>query len=97
MLTAVENVQVPMFEGPLRPRGPREEGAELLKIVGMGHRANHLPQQLSVGERQRVAIARALANDPLVAAGRRTDRQSRLGVGQGHFRSCSPSCTASGA
>jgi putative ABC transport system ATP-binding protein len=63
-LTAVENVQIPMFEGQ-RPPGERARRAtELLEAVGMGHRAKHLPMQLSVGERQRVAIARALANDP---------------------------------
>jgi ABC-type lipoprotein export system ATPase subunit len=41
-----------------------ERAIELLESVSMRHRANHLPSQLSVGERQRVAIARALANDP---------------------------------
>lgn len=64
VLSAVENVQVPMFESDL-PRAQRPKRAlELLDRVGLGHRANHLPRQLSVGERQRVAIARALANDP---------------------------------
>ena len=62
-----ENVQVPMFEGTLPPRrSGRRRRPELLELVGMGHRINHLPLQLSVGERQRVAIARSLANDPLV-------------------------------
>lgn len=64
-LTARENVQVPMFEGP--PRSPRErvkKADELLALVGMAHRAGHRPGKLSVGERQRVAIARSLANDP---------------------------------
>jgi putative ABC transport system ATP-binding protein len=63
-LTAVENVQIPMFETTL-PVGQRVTKAKaLLESVGMGHRINHLPTQLSVGERQRVAIARSLANDP---------------------------------
>jgi putative ABC transport system ATP-binding protein len=63
-LTAVENVQIPMFETKL-PAGERAKKAKaLLESVGMGHRINHLPMQLSVGERQRVAIARSLANDP---------------------------------
>lgn len=63
-LSAVENVQVPMFEGPW-PRSDRAARAEsLLAEVGLAHRANHRPVQLSVGERQRVAIARALANEP---------------------------------
>src|SRR3954468_13197032 len=63
-LTAVENVQVPMFEAPW-PRSERVGRAErLLNAVGLGHRLRHLPNRLSVGERQRVAIARALANEP---------------------------------
>jgi putative ABC transport system ATP-binding protein len=64
-LTASENVQVPMFEGPLPARARRARAAELLGLVGLGHRQNHLPTQLSGGERQRVAVARALANDPV--------------------------------
>ena len=63
-LTALENAQVPMFEGPW-PRRDRARRAEaLLREVGLGHRLGHVPSQLSVGERQRVAIARALANGP---------------------------------
>ncbi|TWT37278.1 Lipoprotein-releasing system ATP-binding protein LolD [Posidoniimonas corsicana] len=65
-LTALENIQVPMFEGP-RSAADRQAAAwELLKLVHMEHRARHSPLQLSVGERQRVAIARSLANDPQV-------------------------------
>jgi putative ABC transport system ATP-binding protein len=66
ILTAVENVQVPMFESALPARQRQRKAVELLKLVGVEHRANHLPEQLSVGERQRVAVARALANDPIV-------------------------------
>jgi putative ABC transport system ATP-binding protein len=65
ILTSLENVQVPMFEGKLSPSARARKAKELLDLVGMGHRANHLPQKLSVGERQRVAIARSLANDPI--------------------------------
>jgi putative ABC transport system ATP-binding protein len=65
ILTAVENVQVPMFEGPLGASARVRKAKELLELVGMGHRVNHMPQKLSVGERQRVAIARSLANDPI--------------------------------
>lgn len=66
VLTALENVQVPMFEGPLGAAARVKKARELLDLVGMGHRLNHLPQKLSVGERQRVAIARSLANEPIV-------------------------------
>jgi putative ABC transport system ATP-binding protein len=63
-LTALENVQVPMFEGPW-PRSERaRRAADLLGEVGLAHRSTHRSTKLSVGERQRVAIARALANDP---------------------------------
>lgn len=63
-LTALENVQIPMFEGPLRAAQRAQKALELLQTVGLSHRLQHLPSRLSVGERQRVAIARALANDP---------------------------------
>jgi putative ABC transport system ATP-binding protein len=63
-LTALENVQIPMFETPLSARQRAAKAAELLELIGMSHRESHLPAKLSVGERQRVAIARALANDP---------------------------------
>jgi putative ABC transport system ATP-binding protein len=66
VLTAVENVQVPMFEGTLSIVARVKKATELLEVVGLAHRVNHQPQQLSVGERQRVAVARALANDPLL-------------------------------
>lgn len=63
-LSALENVMVPlMYAG--QPRKERQQRAEKLLIdVGMGHRLNHLPTELSGGEQQRVAIARALANNP---------------------------------
>jgi putative ABC transport system ATP-binding protein len=65
-LTAVENVQIPMFEGRWTARQRAKRAVELLESVGLGHRRNHVPTKLSVGERQRVAIARSLANDPLL-------------------------------
>jgi len=63
-LTAVQNVQIPMFEVERAPGRRRAKAEALLRLVGLPHRMRHLPAQLSVGERQRVAIARALANDP---------------------------------
>ncbi|TDU81700.1 putative ABC transport system ATP-binding protein [Prosthecobacter fusiformis] len=64
--TAVENVQIPMFEGKLGMKQRRERAVDLLKQVGLGHRLDHYPGKLSGGERQRVAIARSLANSPTV-------------------------------
>ncbi len=60
--TALENVQIPMFESA-RPITERKTRAtELLRLVGLEHRLHHFPAKLSGGERQRVAIARSLAN-----------------------------------
>ncbi|HET6323823.1 MAG TPA: ABC transporter ATP-binding protein [Planctomycetaceae bacterium] len=82
-LTALENVQIPMFEGPLDRRGRIRKAEELLCLVGLSHRLKHVPQKLSVGERQRVAIARALANDPsvLLADEPTGNLDSRAGAG----------------
>jgi putative ABC transport system ATP-binding protein len=66
VLTAVENVQVPMFETSLPAASRTRRAIELLEEVGLGHRIHHSPEKLSVGERQRVAIARALANEPVI-------------------------------
>jgi putative ABC transport system ATP-binding protein len=63
-LTARENVQIPMFGGPLSARDRVRRADEMLELVGLLRRAGHRPSQLSVGERQRVALARAMANDP---------------------------------
>jgi ABC-type lipoprotein export system ATPase subunit len=62
--TAVENVQIPMFEIDRSASERRERAVELLKLVGLEHRLDHFPSKLSGGERQRVAIARSLANGP---------------------------------
>lgn len=64
--TALENVQIPMFEDQLPASGRKERATRLLKSVGLGHRLSHFPSKLSGGERQRVAIARSLANSPSV-------------------------------
>lgn len=62
-LTARENVEVPM-QGRLGASERRERAKELLNMVGLAERMDHLPSQLSGGQRQRVAVARALANKP---------------------------------
>ena len=64
-LTAKENVEVPMM-GHLGMVERRKRSAELLELVGLPDRMNHLPNQLSGGQRQRVAVARSLANKPLL-------------------------------
>ena len=64
MLTARENIELPMGECGLGKRARAERSAELLDYVGLTDRADHRPPQLSGGEMQRVAIARALANRP---------------------------------
>jgi putative ABC transport system ATP-binding protein len=63
-LSTLENVQIPMFEAPWSRAERRDRARNLLREVGMTHREEQFPNQLSVGERQRVAIARALANEP---------------------------------
>jgi len=64
--TAVENVQIPMFETARSLPERRARADELLQAVGLEKRADHFPAKLSGGERQRVAIARSLANGPSV-------------------------------
>jgi putative ABC transport system ATP-binding protein len=64
VLTARENVELPMAEAGLAGSARRARARELLQYVGLGHRQSHRATQLSGGEMQRVAIARALANRP---------------------------------
>ena len=64
VLTARENVELPMAEAGARSKDRRDRALELLAYVGLEHRADHRATQLSGGEMQRVAIARALANRP---------------------------------
>lgn len=60
--TALENVQIPMFESSCPITERKAHATELLRLVGLEKRLNHFPSKLSGGERQRVAIARSLAN-----------------------------------
>jgi putative ABC transport system ATP-binding protein len=64
VLTARENVELPMSEAGVPAAERRQRSTELLRYVDLGDRARHRPSQLSGGEQQRVAIARALANRP---------------------------------
>jgi putative ABC transport system ATP-binding protein len=64
ILTAAENVEVPLRLRRVEPAARAERAHELLRLVDLADRANHRPQELSGGEQQRVAIARALANEP---------------------------------
>jgi putative ABC transport system ATP-binding protein len=66
VLTARENVELPLSEAGVSRRERRERAFELLRYVGLADRAEHRATQLSGGEMQRVAIARALANRPVL-------------------------------
>jgi putative ABC transport system ATP-binding protein len=63
-LTALENVQVPLFLAKLSEKEQQDRAARLLDRVGLGDRLDHKPAELSIGQQQRVALARMLANDP---------------------------------
>lgn len=64
VLTALENVELPLKLTNLSKRDRLEHAATALKLVGLGDRLKHLPKQLSGGQEQRVAIARAIVTDP---------------------------------
>lgn len=64
ILTAAENVEIPLRLAKTSATQRRERSRVLLELVGLGDRADHRPDELSGGEQQRVAIARALANEP---------------------------------
>nr|WP_280169318.1 ATP-binding cassette domain-containing protein [Priestia megaterium]MDH3183526.1 ATP-binding cassette domain-containing protein [Priestia megaterium] len=63
-LTALENVEMSMILEGMSKSERRKHASELLELVGLGDRINHLPNQLSGGQKQRVSIARSLANNP---------------------------------
>ncbi len=65
-LTALENVQIPMYLAGLDELEQHERAVSLLHRVGLEDRLHHKPSELSVGQQQRVALARMLANDPEV-------------------------------
>ena len=66
VLSATENVELPLLLTRLSKKERRERAATALKVVGLADRAHHYPRQLSGGQEQRVAIARAIVGDPKV-------------------------------
>jgi putative ABC transport system ATP-binding protein len=64
VLTAIENVELPLKLTSLKKKERMEHASTALKLVGLGDRLTHLPRQLSGGQEQRVAIARAIVTDP---------------------------------
>jgi putative ABC transport system ATP-binding protein len=66
VMTALENVTLPMVFAGMNNDSAVEKGLQLLDLVGLGDRFHHKPFELSGGQQQRVAIARALANDPAI-------------------------------
>jgi len=66
VMTALENVTLPMIFAGVHNDAAVEKGMQLLELVGLGDRYSHKPFELSGGQQQRVAVARALANDPAI-------------------------------
>jgi putative ABC transport system ATP-binding protein len=66
VLTALENVELPLILTPLSKKQRRSHAETALEVVGLSDRMHHFPRQLSGGQEQRVAIARAIATDPAI-------------------------------
>jgi putative ABC transport system ATP-binding protein len=66
VLTAVENVELPLLVSGTRPKEARQKALRALEMVGLPEKAPNRPAELSGGQRQRVTIARSLVNDPAI-------------------------------
>ncbi|WP_284645688.1 ABC transporter ATP-binding protein [Paenibacillus silviterrae] len=66
VLTAAENVELPLLSMGMKPKLAREKSLEALSRVGLRDRSSHSPAEMSGGQQQRVAIARAIVNQPLI-------------------------------
>jgi putative ABC transport system ATP-binding protein len=66
VLTGIENVELPMLVGGVRPSAARKRAQEAIEMVGVGEWARHRPAEMSGGQRQRFTIARALATKPAI-------------------------------
>jgi len=66
VLSALENVEIPLLLQGVAGKESRRRSMDMLETLGLAHRANHRPDQLSGGEQQRVAVARALIHEPAV-------------------------------
>jgi len=67
--TAIENVMIPQLIAGTGKKDAKERAEDLLEEIGLGHRLDHTPKELSGGQNQRVAIARALSNNPNIVIG----------------------------
>ena len=88
VMTALENVTLPMVFAGLTSDEARDKGVELLNKVGLGDRVSHKPFELSGGQQQRVAVARAFANDPALILADEPTGNLDLRTGTGSSNCC---------